>query len=85
MSKQPSGARGEAVFDMGAFAHSMQWEIFDGVPHIFDSQKGSHFPVTPEGLNALMDKWGEPSSTQLTRLDNVDLDLDFLNRWVRNK
>lgn len=84
LSRHPDGARGEAVFDMGGFAHSMQWEVFKGIPHIFDSQKGSHFPVTSEGLNKLMDKWGEPAVTEITRLDNVDLDLKFLSRWVSN-
>lgn len=81
---QPDGARGEAVFDMGGFAHSMQWENVGGVPHIFDSQKGSHYPVTTEGLSALTNKWGHPNSVELTRLDNVPLDAAFLQRWARN-
>ncbi len=84
LSKQPTGARGEVVFDMGAFAHSMQWEIFDGVPHIFDAQKAQHFPTTPSGLASLMSKWGSPEVMEITRLDNVDLDMAFLSRWVAN-
>lgn len=84
LAKQPHGARGEAVFDMGGFAHSMQWENFNGVPHIFDAQKGSHFPVTAKGLRDLTNKWGQPSVTHITRLDNVDLDLGFLSRWATN-
>lgn len=84
LSRHPNGARGEAVFDMGPFAHSMQWEIFDGVPHIFDSQKGTHYPTTPDGLRELMIKWGVPRTTEITRLDNVPLDMNFVGRWVRN-
>lgn len=85
LKKQPSGARGEVVFDMGAFAHSMQWEIFNGTPHIFDAQKGQHFPVTKAGLDTLVSKWGQPSVAEITRLDNIDLDLAFLSRWARNR
>lgn len=85
MSKMPSGARGEIVFDEGAFAHSMAWEKFkDGTIHIFDSQKGTSYPVTESGLESLMDKWGEPGNMEITRLDNVDLDLTFLSRWASN-
>lgn len=84
LSKMPNGARGESVFDMGPFAHSMQWEIFDGVPHIFDSQKASHFETTTEGLGKLTSKWGVPKRIDITRLDDVDLDLNFLGRWARN-
>ena len=80
----PKGARGEVVFDFGGFAHSMQWEIFDDGPHIFDSQKGQHFPVVADGIYSLMSKWGKPTMADLTRLDNVDLDLEFLSRWVKN-
>lgn len=84
LSSHPDKARGEVVFDMGGFAHSMQWELFDGIPHIFDSQKGQHFPVTTEGLSALMSKWGEPLVMEITRLDDVDLDLAFLSRWAES-
>lgn len=84
LKKQPNGARGEAVFDVGPFAHSMQWEIFNGEPHIFDSQKAARYPGTKEGFSKLFDKWGSPESVSLTRLDNVDLDTKFLSRWAKN-
>lgn len=84
LGKHGSGARGEVVFDMGGFAHSMQWEVFDGVPHIFDAQKAAHYPVTKEGMDTLMGKWGRPFRMDITRLDDVDLDMEFLSRWVQN-
>lgn len=82
--KHPNGARGEIVFDERAFAHSLQWEIFDGVPHMFDAQKAQHFPVTEEGLSKFIDKWGNPELAEITRLDNLDLDLAFLSQWAKN-
>ncbi len=84
LSKHPEGARGEIVFDEENFAHSMAWEIIDGQPHIFDSQKGQHFPVTEEGMRELRLKWGTPRSAAITRLDNVDLDTAFLGQWAVN-
>ena len=57
---------------MRRFIHSMQYEVFDGVPHIFDSQKASHFPVTEEGIAKLINKWGDPAGAAITRLDNLE-------------
>lgn len=82
LSRHPNGARGEAVFDVGPFAHSMQWEVFDGVPHIFDSQKAARYDTDDKGLRKLTEKWGSPKRMDITRLDNVDLDTDFISRWV---
>lgn len=84
LSSQPTGARGEIAFNMNRFVHSMQYEVFDGVPHIFDSQKATHYPVTEEGISKLVSKWGAPSGAAITRLDNMDLDMDFLAKWVTN-
>jgi len=83
LSSQPNGARGEIAFNMRRFVHSMQYEIFDGVPHIFDSQKAAHYPVTEAGLTALINKWGDPAGAAITRLDNLDLDTNFLSQWVK--
>lgn len=84
LSGKPNGARGEAVFNQGSFAHSLQWEIIDGTPHLFDAQKGQHFPVTEQGLVDFQAKWGKNLGVEVTRLDNVDLDLAFLSRWAEN-
>lgn len=83
LGSQPSGARGEIAFNMRQFIHSMQYEVFDGVPHIFDSQKAAHYPVTEAGLTALINKWGSPAGAAITRLDNLDLDVNFLSQWVK--
>lgn len=82
-ASQPNGARGEIAFNMKQFVHSMQYEIFDGVPHIFDSQKAAHYPLTELGLSELFGKWSAPAGATLTRLDNLDLDLDFIAQWVK--
>lgn len=84
LREMPDGARGEVVFNERGFGHSMAWEIIKGQAHIFDTQKGQRFPVTPEGLTNLTNKWGIPAEIGLTRLDNVDLDLKFLSRWAAN-
>lgn len=83
-SKQPNGARGEVVFNETSFGHSMAWEIFGGQAHIFDAQKGTKYTVSESGLAKIFEKWGTPSETAITRLDNLDLDYDFLTRWARN-
>lgn len=85
LGSQPNGARGEIAFNMKAFIHSMQYEIFDGVPHIFDSQKAAHYPVTEQGMWSLMNKWGDAYGAAITRLDDVDLDMDFLAKWVTDR
>ncbi len=84
LSKQPNRSRGEVVFEETGFAHSMAYEVIDGKPHIFDSQKAVHYPATREGLSNLVSKWGSPKAMEITRLDNVDLDLVWLSRWAAN-
>ncbi len=84
LSKQPNRARGEVVFEEYGFAHSMAYEVVNGVPHIFDSQKGVSYPTTTKGLGKLAAKWGNPSAMEITRLDDVDLDLVWLSRWAEN-
>lgn len=81
LKTQPNGARGEAVFDFAQFGHSISWEIFDGKPVFFDTQKGQKF----ENILDFFTKWGSPSSAELTRLDNLDLDLEFLSRWATDR
>lgn len=81
LAKQPEGARGEVVFKFpGAFGHSMHYEVIKGVPHIFDSQKGTLYNAS----KLVESKWDGFDSAEITRLDNVDLDLNFLTRWADN-
>lgn len=85
LMKQPNGARGEIALNFKAFIHSMQYEVFDGVPHIFDSQKAAHYPVTQQGIWDIVNKWGDFYGAAVTRLDDVDLDLEYLAKWVTDR
>ena len=80
LGKQPNGARGEVLFKFPNFGHSMAYEIVDGKPHIFDSQKGTYHDLT----KTVEEKWGSFSGAEITRLDNANLDLNFLTRWATN-
>lgn len=81
LAKQPNGARGEVVFKFPQFGHSMAYEVVDGVPHIFDSQKGTLYNASTKMVES---KWDGFHSAEITRLDNVDLDVNFLTRWATN-
>ena len=86
LGKQPDGARGEfSMFwetagDIPGGGHSMAWEIVKGKPVIFDTQTGTKYD-NPDKLNSVGSRI---MSAGLTRLDNVDLNEDYLKRWVRN-
>lgn len=81
LSKQPERSRGElGVFWNGGGGHSMAYEIIDGIPHIFDGQTGEKYSSMAEITTHLP----EIGAAGFTRLDNVDLDTKFLQRWVKN-
>lgn len=76
-----NGARGElSVSWKYGGAHSIAWEIINGKPVIFDCQTGTRF-LNPEEFSSYGDL---VSSANLIRLDNIDLDNDFLLRWLKN-
>jgi hypothetical protein len=81
LGKQPNGARGEVLFKFPQFGHSMAYEIVDGKPHIFDSQKGTLYNAATKMVES---KWDGFTGAEITRLDNADLDLNFLTRWATN-
>lgn len=81
LAKQPHGSRGEVVFKFGGFGHSMAYENINGVPHIFDSQKGTLYNAATKMVES---KWDGFSAAEITRLDNVDMDINFLTRWATN-
>jgi hypothetical protein len=81
LAKEPNGSRGEVLFHFPGFGHSMHYEVIDGVPHIFDSQKANHYHAAGKMVES---KWDGFHSASITRLDNVDLDLNFLTRWATN-
>lgn len=80
LKTQPDGARGElgSIWKMGG-AHSMAWEIIDGVPHVFDTQTGTHYSEDTFTKIAFSMR-----ASAFTRLDNVKLDTNFVRRWVTN-
>ena len=79
-SSNPNRARGEVMlrWTIGG-AHSMAYEIIDGTAHIFDNQTGKHYD--PETFSKYLPYIAE---SRWTRLDNVQLDMDFLDRWITN-
>lgn len=81
LAKQPNGARGEVLFKFPSFGHSMAYEIVDGKPHIFDSQKGTLYHAAGKMVES---KWDGFTGAEITRLDNAHLDLKFLSRWATN-
>jgi hypothetical protein len=80
LGKQPEGSRGEVMFKFYRFGHSMAYEVVNGKPHIFDSQKGTFHDLT----KTVEAKWGPFNGAEITRLDNANLDLNFLSRWATN-
>ena len=84
---QSDGARGESVFNFGAFAHSLSYEKMGGKVYIFDTQKGIRYDTSNASeYDSFLQKWGieRVKDVQITRLDNLDLDEKFLARWVTN-
>lgn len=83
IGKHPKGARGEIVFDQGSFAHSLAWENVKGKIVLLDTQKNKRYSLKQIEAGAFRDKWGNTMAVDVTRLDNVDMDLEFLARWAR--
>lgn len=81
LGTHPNGARGELgvgwTFGGG---HSMAWEIVNNRPVIFDAQVGKTFS-TP----ATFERFAENvTAAGHTRLDNVELNHEYLKRWAQN-
>lgn len=79
LSKEPDGSRGElgVIWEMGG-GHSMAYEIVKGKPVVFDAQSGKKFE-DPESFYKAM---GGTRDAGFTRLDNVELNHDYLMRWM---
>lgn len=82
LERNPEGARGELSMSwLGGGGHSMAWEIINGKAHIFDAQSGEEFPSLHRfgvGVAQLI------KEASITRLDNVNLNEDWVRRWARN-
>lgn len=81
LSQNPNGARGELTikFD-NATQHSVAWEIVKGKAIIYDCQTNTMFD-TVEKFTAYADYI---SNAAFTRLDNIELNTNFLIRWCKN-
>lgn len=81
LSRTDKGARGElGIKWQGGGAHSMSWENVNGKVVVFDNQTGKKYtkPEDFADLPRAMD------STGFTRLDDKELNNDFLLRWLKN-
>ena len=87
IAKQPDGARGELVIkyrvkglDMDLGGHSVAWEMVNNHPVIFDCQSGKK-----HNIKSFTEDFGELLyGASITRLDNKELNEDFLRRWLQN-
>ena len=81
LAEQPNGSRGE--FNMrwlNGGGHSMAYEIVNGKPVIFDTQSQKIF----KDIVDLDVYTSRAKDAGFTRLDNKDLNSDFLQRWLKN-
>lgn len=82
LNKQPDGARGEiGVTFFGGFGHSMVWEKVKGTAVIFDAQTNTTYKPGTDKWKAMFDNIQDGG---ITRLDHIELDTDFLLRWVKD-
>lgn len=82
MSENPDHARGEiSITYKGTTAgHSIAWEIVNGAFTMFDCQAGKVI----DSNDLLKEFYPSMGSVQYIRLDDKDLDLDALTKWVKN-
>jgi len=80
LAKEPDGSRGElgVMWNMGG-GHSMAYEVVKGKPVVFDGQTGKVYKTPLEFMDMPAVK-----NAGFTRLDNVDLNVDYLMRWMTN-
>lgn len=90
LSEQPNGSRGElavnfSIKNLSLGRHSVAYEIIDNKPVIFDCQSGTAYK-TAEELRKLTVQNGIDllSGASFIRLDDKELDMDFLTRWLKN-
>jgi hypothetical protein len=80
LSREPDGSRGElAVSWPFGGGHSVAYEVIGGKPVIFDTQSNKSWS-NPIGFNNELG--GLVNQAAFTRLDNVNLNNDFLKRWI---
>lgn len=81
LAKEPDGSRGElgVQWAMGG-GHSMAYEVVKGKPVIFDGQTGKIF----DNHDFFSKAMPTVKNAGFTRLDNIDLNVDYLMRWMTN-
>lgn len=81
LSQQPDGSRGElgVMWQMGG-GHSVAYEVFNGKAVIFDAQSGKKLESAEDFTKAL----GKVKSAGFTRLDNIELNEEYLMKWMKN-
>ena len=84
LSKEPDYSRGEfgMIWNTGG-AHSMAYEVRNGKALIIDNQSGKIYKNMEE-FQGSSSKLPPIASAGFTRLDNIQLDEPFLQRWVKN-
>lgn len=84
LNSEPSGARGELGLKFGlGSGHSMAWEKVGDKIVIIDAQRQKIYTKASDvALDPLVSLIGVDKAA-VTRLDNKDLDVEFLRRWVK--
>lgn len=84
-SKMPNSARGELSVTWKGHngGHSLAWEIINNKPVIFDFQTHKVYE-TPDKFSEIANMFDGLGTATLCRLDDKDLNLDLLRRWVKH-
>lgn len=86
LSELPNGARGEVGLEwLGGGAHSMAFEIINNKAVIFDCQTGKKYVRNEFDDKSFDQVISRLEKLSYTRLDNLVLNDDFLERWVKNR
>lgn len=86
LSELPNGARGELEMHwLGGGAHSMAFEVINNKAVIFDCQTGKKYDRNVFDDKSFDQVLSMAEHLSYTRLDNLDLNEDFLERWVKNR
>jgi len=82
LDKLPNRSRGELTvgWTFGG-GHSLAWESVKGKTVVFDTQSGKIFKSSSDLAKEFGDHLSEAG---YTRLDNADLNMAFLGKWVKN-
>ena len=85
LSKMPNSARGELSVTWKGHngGHSLAWEVINNKPVIFDFQTHKVYE-TPDKFSEIANMFDGLSTATSCRLDDKDLNLDLLRRWVKH-